>query len=127
MNSKIDNEELKIPGYEFHRLDRKNGPGGGTAVYVRDCINFEIRPDLEADEIECCWVEIFVKKSKSLLIGVLHRPPDSSNYLSENFELLFDEMLSTAVAEGKETIIMGDTNCDFLKRNDHRNIKKHFL
>ena len=62
------------------------------------------------------------KKSKSLLIGVLYRPPDSSNYLSENFEILFDEMLSTAVAEGRETIIIGDTTCDFLKRNDHKNI-----
>ena len=32
-------------------------------------------------------------------------------------------MLGTAVAEGKEIILMGDINCDFLKRNDHRNIK----
>jgi len=32
-------------------------------------------------------------------------------------------MLGTAVAEGKETIIMGDTNCDFLKRNDHKYVK----
>lgn len=28
LNSKIDDEELKIPGYELHRVDRKNGPGG---------------------------------------------------------------------------------------------------
>jgi len=41
LNSKIDDEELKIPGYELHRVDRINGPGGGTAVYVRDHINFE--------------------------------------------------------------------------------------
>ena len=29
LNSKVDDKELKIPGYELHRLDRKNGPGEG--------------------------------------------------------------------------------------------------
>ena len=126
LNSKIDDKELKITGYKLHRFDRKNGPGGGAAVYIGDHLNFDKRPDLEVDGIECCWIEIFVKKSKSLLVGVLYRPPDSSSYLSENFELLLDEMLSTAVAEEKETILMGDINCDFLKRNDHRNVKNTF-
>ena len=63
------------------------------------------------------------KKSKSLIVGVLYCPPDSSKYLSDNFELTFDEVLSTATGEGRETIIMGYINCDFSKRNDHRNVK----
>ena len=51
LNCKIEDEELKIPGYELHRLDRKNGTGGGAAVYVRDHLNFDKRPDLEVDGI----------------------------------------------------------------------------
>ncbi len=50
LNSKIDNEELKIPGYEIDRLDRNNGTGGGAAVYFRD--------HLPSDK-KLAWVQSF--------------------------------------------------------------------
>ena len=62
-------------------------------------------------EISACWSALFPP------------PPDSSKYICDYFELLFDEILYTAVTEAKEIIIMGDINCDFLKRNAHRNVK----
>lgn len=36
LNPDISNAEIAIPGYELHRLDRQNGPGGGVAVYVKE-------------------------------------------------------------------------------------------
>ena len=123
LNPKISNEELKIPGYKFHRLDRKNGPGGGVAVYVKENMSFDRRQDLEVEGIECCWLQINVRNSRSLLVGILYRPPDTSRYLNEDFEQSFDDMLGTAIAEEKETIIMGDINCNYMKDTDHKNIK----
>ena len=67
----MSNAELRIPGYDLHRLDRKNGPGGGAAVYVKENMSSDRRHDLEVEDIECCWVEINVRNSKSLLVGFL--------------------------------------------------------
>ena len=124
LKPEISNAELRIPGYELHRLDRKNGPGGGVAVYVKENMSSDRRHDLEVEGIECRWLEINVRNSKSLLVGILYRPPDTSSYLNEDFEQSFDDMLGTAIAEEKETIIIGDLNCNYLKDADHKSIKR---
>ena len=79
-DAKIGDEELRIPGYNLHRFDRKNGPEGGVAVYVRDHLDFRKRPDLEIKGIECCWIELPIKKSKSLLVesSIVHRIPQNT-------------------------------------------------
>ena len=43
--------------------------GSGIIVYVKDGIKCERRLDLERENIECIWLEIFPKNSKSFLIG----------------------------------------------------------
>ena len=72
--------------------------------------------DLENDDIEGIWLEIFVKKSCSFLIGVIYRPPNS-------FESTLNDMLDTCVSEGKETIVMGDLNVNYNKNSDNTEIK----
>ena len=47
-------------------------------------------------------------------------------YLQDNFNLLWEDNLITALAESKETIITGDINCDYLKRNDNLELKEIF-
>ena len=85
LNPEISNAELIIPGYELHRLDMQNGPGGGVAVYVKENVSRDRRHDLEVEGIECCWLEMSVRNSKSLLVGILYRPPDTPSYLNEDF------------------------------------------
>ena len=80
------------------------------AVYVKKNLSSDRRHDLE-----CCWLEINVRKSKSLLVGILYQPPDASSYLMGDFEHPFDDMSGTFIAEEKETIIMGDLHCNYLK------------
>jgi hypothetical protein len=46
--------------------------------------------------------------------------------LQDNFNLLWEDNLITALAESKETIITGDINCDYLKRNDNLELKEIF-
>ena len=65
------------------------------------------------------WVEILVKNFKSLLVCIIYRPPDSSEYLDRNFEEKFDDMITTTMVEKKETIIGGDMNCHYLDQLNH--------
>jgi hypothetical protein len=46
--------------------------------------------------------------------------------LQDNFNLLWEDNLITALAESKETIITGDIICDYLKRNDNLELKEIF-
>ena len=76
--------------------------------------------------IESLWIEVFQTNSRSILVCFLYRPPDTSKYLDESFEEKFDGMISTSVNENKETIVLGDINCDYLKRSSHPGIKSVF-
>ena len=43
---------------------------------MKDGIKSERRIDLECVNIECIWLEIFTKNSKSLLTGIMYRHPN---------------------------------------------------
>lgn len=124
LDSSISDSQLSIFGYNIIRKDRQNGPGGGVCIFIRDYLNWQRRYDLEKDDIETIVVEIFINCSKSLLISVVYRPPDSSKYLNRNFDVIFNDFITTAVSEDKEFILSGDINCDYLK-SDHRDIKNN--
>ena len=88
----------------------------------------ERRPEFEVDEIECLLLEIFPKKSKSYLIGILYRHPNESVNWNENFEILMDKLLETK----KEFYLLGDFNRDLLNEQHtcdgfERGIREIFL
>jgi exonuclease III len=109
-----------IPGYSFTSRTRTTGIGGGVAAYISDEIQWKRRNDLENKNIESIWIEIQPNYAKSFLICILYRPPDSSKQLNHNFNKEFDEMLSLASKECKETIILGDVNVNFLVPRDNK-------
>ena len=69
--------QFKIKGYKLIPRNRKN-KGGGVAFYVKDGISYKERKDLHSPSIENIYIEIFVKKSKSFIVGCFYRPPDDS-------------------------------------------------
>ena len=75
--SKLDetilDEEINIDGYELARSDR-NRHGGGVVCYIRNDISFNVRGDFSS-EIENIFSDIFLPKTKPILIGILYRPP----------------------------------------------------
>ena len=77
--------DFEIPGYELIKLPRKNGPGGGVGLYIRDQIPFVEREDLDDPDIEGIWIEIFPDSTKSFVFCVACRPPDTSEYLPKEF------------------------------------------
>ena len=119
----MTNEQLEIPGYTLRRKDRIIESHGGVSIYIREDIKFNRRHDLEVDGCEFLWIEIFVPKSKPFLVCSAYRPPDNSRYLDTNFVQKFNNMLDNISSENKETIMIGDFNCDYKVPRDHIDMK----
>ena len=113
-------ELYDIDGYSFINKPRRKGKGGGVGIYISNDLNWIRREDIENSDFECIWIEIILKKSSNILLCVLYRPPDSSKYLNKNFTKSFNDMLEIVAVEA---IVMGDFNVNFLKVNDHPDIK----
>ena len=123
LNRNIRDSEIDIAGFDLLRKDRAEGAGGGVAVYVHESLTNHRRLDLEEASIECMWTEVLVKNSKPILVGNLYRPPDSSDYLPEDFNDRFETMLSNVCCEDKEMLLLGDFICDYSKANKNQPLK----
>ena len=81
------------------------------------------RSDLEIDE--SVWIEIFLPKSKGILFGTFYRPPSESVSQPDlDYMDRFYNSLDCAAAEGKEIIVNGDFNCDYLPKKPSHETKK---
>ncbi len=87
-------------------------------LFLREDLNWQRRIDLEAVENESIWIELLIKHSKSILLCLCYRPPDSSKHLHKAFNSEFSNSITMALAENKETIIIGDLNCNYLQQSD---------
>ena len=109
LNSKTEEEQVSIPGYTVLRCDR-NSHGGSVAIYLRDTLNFEHRTDLKTDNLEMICIELKPKCSKPFILLAWYRPP---NYETETLTEV-NTLLETLEKEQKETILIGDVNCNDL-------------
>jgi retron-type reverse transcriptase len=103
LDSSVNDVEVSIPGFHVIRCDR-NRNGGGVAIYIRDSIAFNPRPDLAVDGLEATWVELLLPKTKGILICACYRPPTDQSFLSK-----LEESLSK-VNPGSEFYVLGDMN-----------------
>ena len=99
---------FKIEGYIFRRLDR-NRHGGGIAFFCRDAFKCDIRKDIPKSNLEIVSAQITPPRASPFIILSWYRPP---NEPFETFDKL-EQVLRFFEAEGKEIILLGDTNCDF--------------
>ena len=90
-----------VDGYNFERRDRV-GKGGGTAVYIKENIDYTRREDLENDTVEGIWLEIFVKHSKPFIVGIIYRPPTNSKHNSKNFDETFSTLYQKSIMRIKK-------------------------
>ena len=72
--------ELEIEGYDLVRSDRSRR-GGGVACFVKNSISYNWKLDF-CINTKSIFIEIFLPKSKPVLIGILHRPPDKYDFLN---------------------------------------------
>ena len=55
--------------------------GGGVCIYIKDSIAYNLRLDLNNDDMEDLWVEILLTNSKPLYAGVCYRTEKNNNLL----------------------------------------------
>ena len=108
LDAQIEDSEVDVNGYHIIRRD-KNRKGGGVALYVRSSLNYKVRYDLDPRELEILTVKISKPKSKPLLITTWYWPHPNPDQL-KNYELYLEKLDE----EGKESIILGDTNSNVL-------------
>ena len=108
LDDTVQDNEVSLNGYEIIRKDR-NRNGGGIAIYIKNCINYKLRQDLDHANLESITVEIFKPKTKSFLINTWYRPPGSTLDLFMDYE----ECIAKTDNENKEVITIGDFNCDW--------------
>ena len=106
--TKLDNavlsSELEIEGYDLVRSDRSRR-GGGVACFVKNSISYNRKPNF-CINTESIFIEIFLPKSKPVLIGILYRPPDKYDFVN-CLERTFSD---TNVFESQECYLLGDIN-----------------
>ena len=103
--------EISISGYSQLRRDRGNR-GGGVLVYVPGGCHCQRRRDLEDHTTEAIWIELHLKKCVILLCNI-YRPPKDNTSTLESLSC----MIERASTEGKEVVLMGDMNCNWLSPN----------
>ena len=64
--------------------------GSGLAFCARNELKVLHQRDLESSEIEGLWLEVFLPKSRSFLVGKFYRPPSSSNNAAKEFLSVFE-------------------------------------
>ena len=115
LSKAIIDSVLELEGFDIHRKDRDTN-GGGLAIYENSSISHNRRYDIDDPLLEIVAVEITPFHARSFIVICWYRPPTSGND-KESFEALRN-LLSAVDAEGKEIILIGDTNCDLKNCKD---------
>ena len=75
--TKLDNtvlsSELKIESYDLVRFDLSQREGG-VVCFLKNTISYNRKPNFYINA-ESIFIEIFLPKSKPVLIGISYRPP----------------------------------------------------
>ena len=105
--TKLDNTvlscEYEIEGYDLVRSDRSRR--GGVACFVKNSISYNRKPNF-CINTESIFIEIFLPRSKPILIGILYRPPDKYDFVN-CLECTFSD---TNVFESQECYLLSDFN-----------------
>ena len=113
LDNNVGNEIISVEGFTLRRNDR-NKHGGGVAMYIKEGIKYIVRGDLPNHNLELICIEVQPLRSEPFNIVSWYRPPNAP---IDSF-LQLERVLAYIDREGKETILLGDTNCDFIERPD---------
>ena len=92
---------VKIPGYTLICNSRSKSKGGGTAILLRNGINYKRRKDIEVfkeKHAEMTIIEIIAKDGKKIIVGSMYRPLNTDPM---NFRMAINTISSTSLKENK--------------------------
>ena len=111
LQNTVLSSEIQKEGYNLVRYDQSRR-GGGVACFVKNYILYNRKPNF-CINTENILIEIFLPKSKPVLIGILYRPPDKYDFVN-HLERKFSD---TNVYESQECYLLGDIKIN-LRPND---------
>lgn len=112
INNSVTDSEISIEGYHVLRKDR-NRSGGGVCVYIRPYLAFARRTDIDNDNLESLWLELYLPKIKPIIVGVCYRPPTQTSFIDH-----WEENLCKLRTDC-ETIILCEYNICTTRKSNH--------
>ena len=107
---------VHINNYDLIRKDRLRN-GNGVCISLRNSINYKIKHHLIPPELECVCIEIIKPHSRLFLVSKVYRPPNAPPEFFDSLE----KLVKTIDDENKEMYILGDLNCDMLRKDNEIN------
>ena len=109
LSEEVRDSEIEIANYDIFRQGRLEGKGGGSLVYIHNCLQSVACQELDNIGFQdSVWRIIQLKNNDKLLVGVVYRSPSSSNI---NNDKLFQVFHNAACKQGvTHVMIMGDFN-----------------
>ena len=115
--------ELGVEGYSLYRgnhSDGNGGPGRGVALYLSNSLQHSACPLFEDAEFDCsAWSIVKTSNSKTLLVGVVYRSPNSPDSNNQN---LLSMLRIATTANFSQVLICGDFNLPQIDWNSRRSL-----
>ena len=108
LDETILSSELEVDGYDLVRLDQSRR-SGGVACDIKSWIAYSYE-DSFCSNTESIFLDIFfLPKSKPILLGILYRPPDKSDFVKHN-----NVFTEAGVLDKQECYLLGDLNINLI-------------
>lgn len=106
-------DSFKINNYRLECSSPSAFRGKGSAMFIRNNIQYKRRPDLESDKLEFQTVFLELKINNScVILGSVYRSP---SYPLEEFLEYLEPVMNLINLDSKLCVIGGDFNVDILK------------
>lgn len=118
----IPNSDININSFSnnIHRVDRKTGLGDGIIIYCKNTLNTKRREDLEHEDLELIWLDIFIN-NKKILLGCIYRPESNVDCWNK-LEIVLEEVYNKNT--GTDIIITDDINLNMLNIPDNHYLSR---
>ena len=104
--------EIQIENDDLIRPDR-NRHGGGDACFIRNDLSYNTKSFLPS-EIKNIFIDIFLPRSKSLVVGTVYRPTSQGSFTET-----ITEHFSKINTNDTEIYILGDFNINPFSRQKY--------
>ena len=112
LGKSILSSEIDIEGFDLLRLDRSRR--GGVACYVKKSLAYNCRDNF-CKNTESIFIDIFLPKTKPILIGILYRTPDKNDFV-KNLEETFT---NCNILDKQECYLLRDFNIKILQNGEN--------
>ncbi len=131
LSSAISDADVRLSGFHDPVRRDRTRHGGGVMVYIRDTLEFRRRTDLECNDLEIIFIEAFVTKSRSIVLGTCYRSPSQNRAEEKTFTDRISCVLERALLHNPFCLVLtGDFNMrsiNWKKKTATNAVDKDFL